>query len=208
MVPNLAVVNSASLQRLMDLIISPLVTCIHKRMVRLNKGVQIVKRLLKKASDSNADPYLALLSYRAASLECGASPTELLMRRKLRTTLPHILENDDNRNDDKLADKWMRLKHRQKMNYDRTARSLEPLQERDSVKIEGPDFWARKATVLGEVGPRSFVIETEDGKVLRRNRRSLLKTQDSGNKPKETRSVQQDGAAMMLSRVNLLLLHK
>lgn len=38
------------------------------------KGVQIVKRLLTKASDSKTNPYLALLNYRTASLECGASP--------------------------------------------------------------------------------------------------------------------------------------
>lgn len=41
------------------------------------KGVQIVKTLLKKVSDSKSDPYMALLSYRAAPLECGASPAEL-----------------------------------------------------------------------------------------------------------------------------------
>ncbi|KAG1940203.1 protein NYNRIN-like [Pimephales promelas] len=54
------------------------------------KGVQIVKRLLKKAKDGKTDPHLALLSYRAAPLECGASPAELLMKRKLRTTLPQL----------------------------------------------------------------------------------------------------------------------
>lgn len=46
------------------------------------KGVQIVMRLLKKAKDGKTDPYRALLSYRAAPLEC-ASPAELLMYRKL-----------------------------------------------------------------------------------------------------------------------------
>ena len=59
----------------------------------------------------------------------------------------------------KLADKRMRLKHRQKINYDKTARRLEPLQERDVVKIEGSDCWDRKAIVLSEVGPRSIVLK-------------------------------------------------
>uniref|UniRef100_A0A3B4WVJ3 Integrase catalytic domain-containing protein n=1 Tax=Seriola lalandi dorsalis TaxID=1841481 RepID=A0A3B4WVJ3_SERLL len=148
-----------------------------------------------QASDSKTDPYLALLSYRPASLECGASPAELLMHRKLRTTLPHILKDNDDKNNNKLTDKRMTLKHRQKMNYDKTARCLEPLQEKDVVRIEGPDFWARKATVLSEVGPRSFVVKTENGQVLRRNRRSLLKTQDTENLTEETESEQQDDAA-------------
>lgn len=63
---------------------------------KAEKGVHIIKQLLKKAIDSKSDPYLALLSYRAAPLECGLSPAELLMNRKLRTTLPchaDIMEN-------------------------------------------------------------------------------------------------------------------
>ena len=48
------------------------------------KGVEIVKRLLKKAAETKSDPYLALLTYRSSPLGSGASPSELLMNRKLR----------------------------------------------------------------------------------------------------------------------------
>lgn len=164
------------------------------------KGVQIVKRLLKKASDSKTDPYLALLSYKAAALECGASPAELLIHRELCTTLPHIPKDNDNKNN-MLTDKRMRLKNRQKMNYDKTAKCLEP-QKRDVVRIEGPDFWARKATVLSEVGARSFIIKTENGQVLRRNRKSLLKTQDTENQTEKTES-EQNGATLDVNHCEL-----
>ena len=54
------------------------------------RGVQTVKNLLKKTDD----PYLALLAYRATPLPVnGYSPAELLMNRKLRTTVP-ILHRD------------------------------------------------------------------------------------------------------------------
>ncbi|KAL7836399.1 hypothetical protein AOLI_G00276830 [Acnodon oligacanthus] len=56
---------------------------------KAEKGVHIVKELLRKAMDGNGDAYLALLSYRASPLEHGMSPAELLMGHKLRTTLPH-----------------------------------------------------------------------------------------------------------------------
>lgn len=36
---------------------------------KAEKGVHIVKQFLKKAHDSNSDPYLALLSYPASPLE-------------------------------------------------------------------------------------------------------------------------------------------
>lgn len=59
------------------------------------------------------------------------------------------------------------------------------------MRIEGPDFWARKATVLSEVGAPPFIIKTEDGQGLRRNRRTLLKT----IKVKKTES-EQNGATL------------
>lgn len=51
------------------------------------KEVQIVKRLLKKATETGEDPYLAVLNYRTSPLENGLSPAEMLMNRKLRTRL-------------------------------------------------------------------------------------------------------------------------
>ena len=53
---------------------------------KAEKGVHIIKQLLRKAADSKSDPYLALLSYRTAPLECGLSPADLLMNRKLMWT--------------------------------------------------------------------------------------------------------------------------
>lgn len=114
------------------------------------EGVQIVTRLLRKASNRNTDPYFTLLSDTATSLQCGAS-----------TTLPHILENNDNRNNDRLADK-LRLKHRQKSNCDKTAKPLEPLQENDSVRVKGSDLWARKSTVLREAVRGTVWQQLED----------------------------------------------
>ncbi|UYV80371.1 K02A2.6-like [Cordylochernes scorpioides] len=51
-------------------------------------GVKIAKLILKK----NQDPSLGLLEYRSTPLENGYSPAELLMGRKLRTTLPNAPE--------------------------------------------------------------------------------------------------------------------
>ena len=49
-------------------------------------GVRTVKTLLSKSED----PYSALLAYHTSPLENGYSPAELLMGRKLRTTVPII----------------------------------------------------------------------------------------------------------------------
>ena len=50
------------------------------------RAVQTVKNLLKKEQD----PYLALLSYRSTPLHNGYSPAQLLMGRRLRTTVPTL----------------------------------------------------------------------------------------------------------------------
>ncbi|MGH0128263.1 UNVERIFIED_CONTAM: hypothetical protein FKN15_034099 [Acipenser sinensis] len=143
---------------------------------KAEKGVHILKQLLRKATDSKSDPYLALLSYRASPLECGSAPAELLMGRKLRTTLPYCSKEKQNK---ELKQKQELLKWKQKQNYDKATKSLKPLSRYDVVRIEDPNAWNRKATVLQEISPRSYTVRTEDGQILRRNRRSLLRTQET-----------------------------
>ncbi|KAE8276916.1 Retrovirus-related Pol polyprotein [Larimichthys crocea] len=140
------------------------------------KGVHIIKQILKKTTDSKSDPYLALLSYRAAPLECGLSPAELLMNRKLRTTLPCYTAIKPNTGTQK---KFKDMKWKQKQRYDKSTKPLSPLAKDDVVRIQDQDAWNRKATVLQEVRPRSYEVLTEEGNVLRRNRRSLLKTKET-----------------------------
>ncbi|KAE9538549.1 hypothetical protein AGLY_005648 [Aphis glycines] len=55
--------------------------------------VQIVKKLLKKASDTNTDPYIALMQYRNTANRSLCSPAQLLMSRNLRTKIPVILSS-------------------------------------------------------------------------------------------------------------------
>jgi transposase InsO family protein len=52
------------------------------------RAVKTVKLLLTKAKLSDTDLHLAMLNYRSTPLISGLSPAEILMGRKLRTTLP------------------------------------------------------------------------------------------------------------------------
>lgn len=143
---------------------------------KAEKGVHIIKQLLKKATDSQSDPYLALLSYRTAPLDCGLSPAELLMNRKLHTTLPCYAESKQS---EEIIKKQEHLKWKQKRRYDKGTRALGLLAKDDVVRIQDQNAWSRKAIVLQEAGPRSYDVRTEEGHVFRRNRRKLLKTKET-----------------------------
>ncbi|CAC5421137.1 unnamed protein product [Mytilus coruscus] len=54
------------------------------------KFVQSVKKMLSKSKQDGKDPYIAMLKYRNTPLENLDSPAQLLMNRRLRTTIPTI----------------------------------------------------------------------------------------------------------------------
>ncbi|XP_049276146.1 uncharacterized protein LOC125760308 [Rhipicephalus sanguineus] len=134
------------------------------------KGVQVIKRLMKKAGAAS-DFWLGLLTYRTSPLEDGRSPAELLMHRNLRTPLPefqHCLESQP-------------VKHRQNV---QKGTPLPLLQEGDTVRVMDHNSWRLKAKVLKLVCPRSYLVLTEEGRQLRRNRRDLRRTAEPFNEQK------------------------
>ena len=55
------------------------------------RNVQTIKQLLRKCRHDGSDPYLALLNFRSTPIpELNASPTQLLMRRAVKTKLPMV----------------------------------------------------------------------------------------------------------------------
>lgn len=135
------------------------------------KAVQIVKRLVKKSVERQEDPYLALLAYRSSPLECGLSPAELLMGRKLNTRLPsahHVLQPSTSNP----------VKRDQCRFYNRGAKRLSPLSPGDTIRMRAEGRWEHKARVLDEPTPRSYRVQTEFGQTYRRNRRDLLLTRE------------------------------
>uniref|UniRef100_A0A8C4ST07 Integrase catalytic domain-containing protein n=1 Tax=Erpetoichthys calabaricus TaxID=27687 RepID=A0A8C4ST07_ERPCA len=140
------------------------------------RGVQIAKKILQQK-----DPLLALMSYRATPcITTGVSPAELLMGRKIKTTLP-LLETLlqpqwPNLEDVRRKDSMEKQKQAFYFNRHNGARPLPSLRSGDAVltKLDHQKTWGTAAVVRGEsTTPRSFVIETHQGATLRRNRRHL-----------------------------------
>ena len=102
-------------------------------MERPNKESKQSKNCLK------SDPYLALLTYRSTPLQNGYTPSELLMNRKLRTTVPILREHLELSVPDRnhLFTKEIEARDRQKQNFDRRhrAKTKDVLQPGDLVWI-------------------------------------------------------------------------
>jgi hypothetical protein len=141
--------------------------------------VQTVKMLLKKSADSGNDPYIALMQYRNAPLAgLMYSPAQLLFGRSLRTKLPSTstcLQPNRQSPRDSLVE-WQR---QQKERYDLNARALPPLQEGDAVRVKHNSQWLPAVVLEQHATPRSYIVATEDGSTLRRNRRHLNRTSES-----------------------------
>ena len=139
------------------------------------RAVGTIKSLLNKSGD----PYKALLAYRSTPLQIGYSPSQLLMGRILRSTVPTTRSQREPEVPDlcsvRVQDK--RSKARQKRNHDahHGARELTPLKPGDRVWIPQRQ---REGEVQEEVAPRSYTVES-GGDAIRRNRRDLIRLPDS-----------------------------
>uniref|UniRef100_A0A3Q2ZKC0 Gypsy retrotransposon integrase-like protein 1 n=2 Tax=Kryptolebias marmoratus TaxID=37003 RepID=A0A3Q2ZKC0_KRYMA len=130
------------------------------------RAVRTIKTLLKKSGD----PYLALMAYHSAPLANGFSPAELLMGRRIRTTVPVTQSQlmPKNIDTEKLRTAENKYRQKQRQNYNRRhrAHNMSPLHPGEEVWVT--DLQTRGTVVSGAGSPRSYIIETPRG-MLRRN---------------------------------------
>uniref|UniRef100_A0A803JAA2 Integrase catalytic domain-containing protein n=1 Tax=Xenopus tropicalis TaxID=8364 RepID=A0A803JAA2_XENTR len=145
---------------------------------QIEKTVQTVKHLLSKAKQSGGDPYIAILEYRNTPIDGIGSPAQLLMSRRLRSTLPmthkqllpQIIPSA------LMRTRLQNKQQRQSRYYNRGARPLSVLQEGDQVMMQKPGGKWQPGHVTSKLQtPRSYLVETDDGGVYRRNHRHLIK---------------------------------
>ena len=132
-----------------------------------------VKRMLKKADD----PYIGLMeypqhaSYRNDILTI-ATADEPYHKNKDPSSkellVPQIANN--------ARQQLKQRQRRQKQNYDKSTKPLQPLDIEESVHLRQDSIWVPAIVSRVVPTPRSYIITTPDGQQYRRNRRDLLKT--------------------------------
>ena len=156
----------------------------------VERAVQTIKNILKKEKELQK----ALLAYRTTPLRSGYSPAELLMGRRLRSTVPTFHEN--------LIPRWPDIEklreheniqtmqqQQQHFNTRHRARLLPQLSAGASVAIANYD---EKGIVQKKSNsPRQYVVSTPTS-TLRRNSQSTQESKDCQEDVADTRTFKQD----------------
>lgn len=151
---------------------------------KAESAVKTAKSLLRKALDSDKDPYMAILDYRNTPTQgMDSSPAQRLMNRRTKTLLPtsgKLLQPRVTYPEIDTSNLVKRQEQQIKY-FNDGARDLRELAEGDIFRIRMRPFrssdkvW-KKATVRARLDERSYTVETPDGGVYRRTRSHLRKT--------------------------------
>ena len=146
---------------------------------------------MKKAIDSQSDPYRALLAWRNTPSESvNSAPAQRIFGRRTKTRIPTSVQLLKPQLPVDVEQKLRKNKAKQSLYYDRGSKELNDLQPGDVVRIQPPRGIGRrkpwtKARVGEKVDIRSYEVRTEDGRVLRRNRRHLRLTKEANTPDNE-----------------------
>ena len=139
------------------------------------RAVKTVKLLLTKAKLSTSDPYLAMLNYNSTPLVSGLSPSEMMMGRKLRTTLPlpstQLTPRTPNWTD--VREKENTYKAVMSRNYDQRRGVKQRRDFKTGDRIYLPHEQVDGTVIRRHVTPRSYVVSTPSGE-KRRTKSHLL----------------------------------
>ena len=139
----------------------------------VERAIQTIKRTLIKCQETNSDPYLALLALRTTNNSTNTSPDQVLFNRKLRTTLPKMMEprQTDSRRPNIPTPVIQR--------YNQTAKDLKPLHRGQTIRYHHNGKWSRHGMILNTKEQiRSYQLLNDEGNVIRRNRRHLIPSKD------------------------------
>ncbi|CAB3988096.1 Retrovirus-related Pol poly from transposon, partial [Paramuricea clavata] len=141
--------------------------------------VKTAKRIMMKALDAKADPYLAMLEHRNTPSEgMSTSPAQRLFGRRTRSTILTSRKLLEPTCMHSTKQELQQAKTKQAYYYNKGSKKLPTLKVGDAVRMmpeKGKKSW-RKGKVKAIVSPRSYIVATDDGGNYRRNRRHLRKT--------------------------------
>ena len=142
------------------------------------RAVQTLKRILKKATQSGQDPYLAVLEWRSTPIGSIGTPTQSLMGWRTKTPLPTVPQLlKPQQLPDTVTQDIQERHHNQSQHYNKTAKPLAPIKAGDTVRMKTKDGWMPAVVSHHTSEPRSYIVNRQ-GHQYQRNRRDLMVTRE------------------------------
>ena len=140
----------------------------------VERQIQTVKHVMKKARQSGQDLDLALLCLRTTQIDSKLpSPAELLNGRKTQPTLLTMIV-DTRQDHDEMREGLQERENKMTYQHDQHARDLPPLHSGQAVRFRDQDGRWKPATVLNKTrNPRSYILATPSTSTIRRNRNHI-----------------------------------
>lgn len=138
----------------------------------IERQIRYLKPIIRKCIKTGSDLNLAMINVRATPLDnIMPSPAELLFKRQLSTVLPL---RQTTTTPQVYKDHLTQASNNQKRYADTHCRELPPLINNQNVRVWDGRYnkWS-PAKVINKHSDRSYIIETENNRLLRRNRRQL-----------------------------------
>ncbi len=146
----------------------------------VERMIQTVKNSFKKAKS----PEMALLCIRTTPVDSTIpSPAELLYGRKIQGNLPVKIHNKAPHKDVTYS-KMIQRQSRQNLYFNQHAHDLPPLIPGQPVRIQDQNSgnWTPAKVTQKCSEPRSYVVKTPSGSILRRNRKHIREVEPSSAK--------------------------
>ena len=121
---------------------------------------------------------MAMLCLRTTPIDHSLpSPSELLYARKLKANLPVKIRNPLNSRDE-IQSRLQERQDVQKSCHDRHAHDLPPRMIGQPIRIQDhtSGLWNQAIANASCYEPRSYMVEAQNGHILRRNRRQIQET--------------------------------
>ena len=143
-------------------------------------AVKIVKHILQTADD----PWRAIMEWRASPNRDFVSPSERLYSRKIRTLVPMSTETLQPKPVDleEIASARRERQQRMASTYDKGSKDLSTLRYGQPVLVKTVNDRAMKwrpGTILEPMSERSYLLQNDNGNIVRRNRAALQEIPDN-----------------------------
>ncbi|XP_045446883.1 uncharacterized protein K02A2.6-like [Melitaea cinxia] len=136
----------------------------------VEREIQTIKNLFKKAIHEKKDPYLILLEFRNTPISNTiASPAENLFNRKIRGIVPINQKCFYPKVNQNLREKLIEKQNKDKYFYNRNKKDLRPIETGEGVLFRIGRFW-KKGIIKGKTNDRTYKIANENGRIFVRNR--------------------------------------